>query len=114
MKHRIEIMDALIDYYIIDKVSKKRLSRNNCTYHHQLHNTRGNRENYPLFIDSLCNGLPVAAESIGKDNRFVITDQTAARFEAVFQAVKELFENEEVELMLLLQDIGLIWKDSGK
>jgi len=109
-----EIMLNLIRYQGTDPVSGKPITPQNATYHHQLHNKAGNRKRFPLFINSYCNGLAVATESIGADNRFVITDQTAERYEAAFRAIDELFKTEEVEIMKFMWDIGLLWKRAGK
>jgi hypothetical protein len=114
MEKYTEKMENLIRYHIRDKVTGKPLSKYNVTAHHQLHNTKGNRKKYPLFIDSHSNLLPVAPGSIGADNQFVITEKTASVYEKAFTAIRELFESEDVEIMLFMYDIGSIWDKTGK
>lgn len=93
-----------------DPIDKNFLHKEDATFHHTLHDTKGNRENYPHFIDSCCNGMAIRRKNVQKDNRFVTTDLTARRYEDFFQKFVDLITTEDVEPLKLFKDLELIWQ----
>lgn len=93
-----------------DPVDKKHLPREEASRHHMLHDTKGNRKRYPLFIDSRCNGLAVRLSNILKDNQFTITDITASKYENFFKQFLLLITEETPDPRLLFADLHDIWE----
>ena len=110
MDYYAEKMEILISRYRVCPVCKKPLSRISATYHHQHHNTAGNREHTPHVNQSLINGMPVHPECIGNDNQFVISQDTAENYERVFSAFSNLIQSEDVDPILFFKDLHYIWK----
>jgi len=100
--------EILIKHYKICKVCGLPISMYNYTYHHQLHNTTGNRKNYPHFINSLCNGLPIHRECIGRDNAFRKRQYEPILYENLFEAFVRLIRECPVDYVLLFNDLRLI------
>ena len=70
---------------------------NKVRYHHQMHNTSGNRERYRWFIHSLANGLPYLAEIQDQENRFTITDIVAKAYEDFYQMYSDFLDGKAHE-----------------
>jgi hypothetical protein len=111
MKDYAAKAEILINHYKVCKVCKQPIGLNNFSYHHLLHNTTGNRKNYPHFINSLSNGLPIHTECIGKDNQFRKRQYEPFLYEQFFEAFVKLIRECPVEYMLLFQDLRLIAED---
>jgi len=83
------------------------------TYHHQMHNTKGNRQNFPLSIDSRWNGMCVHQECIGKDNKFKRTDLEMRDYEFMLEVVKSFIQRHEIQWIDLEGDIKDLWEAIG-
>jgi hypothetical protein len=114
MKNRGYIIDQLLkDQGYTCAVCKQPLRAESATFHHTLHDTKGNRKVYPLFINSTCNGKAVCWKCVGKDNQFVTYDVDAKLYEQAFVAIRELIRGAEVSPLKLFSDIECIWRDEA-
>lgn len=87
------IQSQLISYYKTCPVCKESLllnTKGKICLHHMLHNTKSNRKNYPLFLNSPANLLPYHQECQGPENRYKITPYQAGLFEEIFLAYKNM------------------------
>ena len=75
----------------------------NARYHHQLHNAAGNRHKFPLFIDSIHNGLPYHPHCQDNENRFFITEREAGLYEDFFQEYVNYLDGKSDENFVILK-----------